>query len=136
MTIGCLLSLQMAALKASPFRCSSSTSSHSCFLSGNRSSLGPRFRRFSVKIPFFDGPLRSRLVSVCCHNPNSDSVVVDSSVSGYGPGSKSSTHFPDDHSPASAASPSSVIDFLTLCQRLKVLIFGSMKVLIFFLALC
>lgn len=79
--------------------------------------MRPRLHRFSVKIPFFDGPLRSRLVSLCCHNPNPDSFIVDLTV----PLSKNPTHLPDDCPQASASSPSSAIDFLTLCHRLKVL---------------
>ncbi|CAI9096340.1 OLC1v1032452C3 [Oldenlandia corymbosa var. corymbosa] len=110
----------MASLKSRPFHCSSATTSHCSFLSGNRSLIIPRFPPSSVKIPFFDGPFRSRLGSVCCQNSNSDSVIVNStSTTGCGAGSKSPTHLTDDHPQASASSPSSVIDFLTLCHSLK-----------------
>lgn len=99
------------AVKGSPF---SASLSGSCYL------MSPRFNPISVKIPFFDGPLRSRFVSVCCHNPNSDSFIVDQTVHG----SKNPAHLADDHPQASASSPSSAIDFLTLCHRLKVIYFG------------
>lgn len=77
--------------------------------------IRPRLCRISVKIPFFHGPLRSRLVSLCCHNPSPDSFIVDQTV----PASRNPTHLPDDCPQASASSPSSAIDFLTLCHRLK-----------------
>ncbi|XP_071926317.1 uncharacterized protein [Coffea arabica] len=96
----------MAAVKGCQF---SASLSGSCYV------MRPRLHRFSVKIPFFDGPLRSRLVSLCCHNPNPDSFIVDLTV----PLSKNPTHLPDDCPQASASSPSSAIDFLTLCHRLK-----------------
>lgn len=70
--------------------------------------------KFSIKIPFFPDSSSPRLVAVHSNNPNLDSIEMDKAVSGLGsgPGNPESSH--------ASPSPSSAIDFLTLCHRLKV----------------
>ncbi|XP_051144511.1 uncharacterized protein LOC127260690 isoform X1 [Andrographis paniculata] len=67
----------------------------------------------SVRIPFFSEFSSPRLVSVNAHNPNLDSNKTDQSVSEFGSGTGSVAHS------QACTSPSAVIDFLTLCHRLK-----------------
>ncbi|XP_073131521.1 5'-deoxynucleotidase hdd1-like [Henckelia pumila] len=68
---------------------------------------------FPIKIQFFSDPSSLRLVSVHSHNPQLDSIKMDHTASGSGSGSERDTHLHE------VASPSSAIDFLTLCHRLK-----------------
>lgn len=70
--------------------------------------------KFSIQLPFCSDSPSPRLVAVHSNNPNLDSVKMDKSVCefGSGPGSAESSH--------ASPSPSAAIDFLTLCNRLKV----------------
>lgn len=71
-------------------------------------------QKLSLRIPFCSCPTSPRLVSIQSHNPNLDSIKMDQTVSGFGSGAEGMAH--SDASP----SPSTAIDFLTLCHRLKV----------------
>ncbi|KAL6577721.1 hypothetical protein OROMI_010049 [Orobanche minor] len=91
-----------ATPKANPY-----SLSHTNLLRLNASSI------FSVKITLFSDPRIPRLVVVQSQNPDLDSIKMDQTVSGFGSGSGSSDHF------RASSSSSAVIDFLTLCHRLK-----------------
>ncbi|KZV29345.1 hypothetical protein F511_18496 [Dorcoceras hygrometricum] len=70
-------------------------------------------RMFPIKIQFLSDPSSLRLVSVHSHNPQLDSVKMDHTASGSGSGSEIDSHLHE------VGLPSSAIDFLTLCHRLK-----------------
>ncbi|KAL6566419.1 hypothetical protein OROGR_002034 [Orobanche gracilis] len=91
-----------ATPKANPY-----SLSHTNLLRLNSSSI------FRVKITLFSDPRSPRLIAVQSQNPDLDSIKMDQTVSGFGSGSGSSDQF------RASSSSSAVIDFLTLCHRLK-----------------
>lgn len=94
-----------------------------CFLSRNNLQRLKITQNRAIKIPFFSELSSRRLVSVCSNNPDLGSTKMDQTVSGFGSGTRGPPIL------NASSSPSTAIDFLTLCHRLKVC--GDLHICIF-----